>query len=210
MFFRRMLYIFVSVLILAPAAQADPCGVPDPVLSTLDHYATWQISCLNCPQGDGQDMDGCAAFGGAVVPYPAITLTLLDLNADPIPMYPPEDLWLEAADGGMVFCPGGTIADSMTDPNGETTFTNPLFAGGWSTAGILGIISGVALVQPPLDILVNSPDINASLTVDLTDVILFVTDMFGAYNYRSDLHWDGALDLTDVVLLAQHMQHDCP
>jgi len=144
------------------------------------------------------------------VAYTDLTLELLDLNADPIVMYPPEDLWLESADGGMVRCPGGTIADAATDPSGQTTFTNPLFAGAWSTAGIIGNISGYALVQSPLDILVNSPDISGDLQVDLTDVILFVTDMFSAYNYRSDLYWDGILDLSDVVLLAQHMQHNCP
>ncbi|MFH1844827.1 MAG: hypothetical protein ABIF77_16675 [bacterium] len=207
---RRMFTIFISVLILAPAVQADPRGIPDPILSSLYYGATWQISCLNCPQGDARPLDECVALGGAVVPYAEITLQLLDLNADPIFMYPAEDLWLETADDGMSICPGGTIADGMTDPNGETTFTNPLFAGGSSTAGILGIISGVALVQPPLDILVNSPDISGDLMVDLTDVVLFVTDIFGSYDYRSDLYWDGIIDLSDVVYLAQHFQHTCP
>ena len=54
--------------------------------------------------------------------------------------------------------------------------------------------------------LVNSPDLNGDLLVNLADLSLFAQDYFGPYNYRSDLRWDGDLDLGDLVVFAVAMQ----
>jgi hypothetical protein len=52
-------------------------------------------------------------------------------------------------------------------------------------------------------LLVNSPDLNGDLAVDLADVALFAQDYFGPYNYRSDLCWDGRVGaLNDLTYIA--------
>jgi hypothetical protein len=61
-----------------------------------------------------------------------------------------------------------------------------------------------------LDIAINSPDINGDLQVNLSDVVAFTQDYFGAYNYRSDFFWDGVLNLSDVARMAQGMGAICP
>ena len=57
----------------------------------------------------------------------------------------------------------------------------------------------------------NSPDINGDLIVNLTDISLFAVDFFGAvYMYRSDFNYDGAINLTDLAMLAPTIGVPCP
>jgi len=44
----------------------------------------------------------------------------------------------------------------------------------------------------------------------LTDVVLFSGIMFGDYDYAADFYWDGVVNLSDLVLLAQGVTADCP
>ena len=44
----------------------------------------------------------------------------------------------------------------------------------------------------------------------LTDVVLFAPVYYGAYDYCADFYWDGVVNLSDLVILAQHMNHACP
>lgn len=53
-------------------------------------------------------------------------------------------------------------------------------------------------------------DINGDLVVNLADLSLFATDFFVLYNYRSDFHFDGILNLLDVTRFAQCMSAECP
>jgi hypothetical protein len=48
------------------------------------------------------------------------------------------------------------------------------------------------------------------LSVDIADVADFVADYFGAYAFRSDLAFDGAVNLTDISVLASKMGRSCP
>ncbi len=45
--------------------------------------------------------------------------------------------------------------------------------------------------------------------LDLMDVILFTEDYYTSYHYRSDFHWDGALNLSDIGKIAAGMGHNC-
>jgi hypothetical protein len=56
----------------------------------------------------------------------------------------------------------------------------------------------------------NSPDLNGDLAVNLTDVSHFVGSFFGTYDYASDFQWDGVINLSDIVLLAQGLGSECP
>jgi len=142
-------------------------------------------------------------------------------NPEPAPLanFPGEDLWLEFP--GLATCwPALLSADGSTDANGWFSFSAPLGLAGWNDpADPLSfphvVISGSTLydqddniIQPTL--VVNSPDINGDLTVNLTDVALFAADFHGPYSFRSDYNWDGVVNLTDLVWMARLMGDQCP
>jgi hypothetical protein len=72
------------------------------------------------------------------------------------------------------------------------------------------MVIGMSLPQPDLDIRFHSPDLDGDQDVDLSDVVRFVQDFLGDYAWHSDFHWDGVLDLSDVVLMAQGLERSCP
>jgi hypothetical protein len=184
-------------------------GVPDPDMSTASTAAGQRVSVMVVPDGNGFALNAAMAYPGVTGVNATITVTVRDINGDPIFLFPASDIWLESESKALTVCPGGSNADQDTDINGETTFTNPLFAGCQGT-GVVVVINSQALTQPALDMIFNSPDINCDRKVDLTDVVLFAQDYYGAYNYRSDFYWDGVLNLSDIVLLAQNLQTECP
>jgi hypothetical protein len=207
----RMIMVVMAAGLLAPAARG---GIPDLNLSTATMAAPgWGVSVYTLPNGGGTGLGECYTTGGVAIDA-IITLTLLDSNADPIYLYPACDMWLETSLGGLKLCPGGSCADGGTDHDGVTRFSNPLFGGGYSDplAGerCIVIINGEALASPGFDIQFNSPDINGDLVVNLTDVVIFASDYYGAYEYRSDFYFDGFVNLSDIVLLAQGMGAECP
>jgi hypothetical protein len=199
----------VLVVGLASAAWA---GIPDVVQSYATTDAVDQVSILVSPGGTGSPINSCYGFGLGPVVDATIEVWVLDAFGDPIYLYPFSDIWLEtdiALKAGMVICPGGSVADQSTDIAGYTTFTDAMFAG-CCGSGILVYVNGVALSQPALNMLVNSPDMNCDLNVNLTDVVLFATAYYGAYDYCADFYWDGVLNLSDIVVLAQNVGQSCP
>jgi hypothetical protein len=191
---------------LATAAWA---GIPDPNESYATTVAGVQVSILNSPGGTGSPINSCYGFGVGPTVDATIEVWVRDAFGDPIYLYPFSDIWLETASKAMVLCPGGSVADQSTDINGYTTFSGAMFAG-CCGSGMIVMINGTALAQPALNMLVNSPDMNCDLTVNLTDVVLFAGAYYGAYDYCADFYWDGILNLSDIVVLAQNVGQACP
>lgn len=199
----------VAALALPAAAPAQTKGIPDLSNSYAVTAAPGPVSICNVPDGSGQRLRACYLYGGQEVDA-RITLTVLDMFDDPVFLYPHEDLWLESADGALAICPGGTVADEPTNIDGETTFSHQLFAGGQGI-GTVVMINGDALDQEPFAIDHNSPDLTGDLVVDLSDIATWASDWAtGVYRYRSDLHWDGVLDISDVALLVRAVSATCP
>lgn len=210
MLHRKLTGFLVSVFIVSLATGAM-AGIPDPDFSWAElDPAAFGASVLNFPNGQGGTFDQAYnGLGGTV--DATITLYLRDANDDPIAGYPGEDLWLETSGGGLVACPAGMIADAATDALGITEWQNAKFAGGSSLGETVNVyMAGTPLNQPGMNLTFNSPDISGDLTVNLTDVTLFSGDFTGAYNYRSDFIYDGALNLSDVTVLAQGNGTSCP
>jgi len=210
---RKLVVLFVSALIagLAPLAMA---GIPDLDNSSASTAAgATQVSVYTLPSGNGRGLDEARALGVGVVDA-TITLTLNDGNGDPIYLYPSEDMWLETSLGNLKLCAGGSAANFSTNAAGQTTWVNPIRGGDQSDkVGLektVVVISGSSLTNSPLDILWNSPDIDGNLTVNLTDTVFYATDATGAYAYRSDFYYDGAINLSDTVLYAQGLGAACP
>jgi hypothetical protein len=203
--------IFACALIIGAASFAT-AGVPDLGLSTATTYAGPGTPVMfNLPNGGGVSFTNASLVGQTGIDA-TINLTLLDGGMVPVVNFPFEDLWLESLDGGMKYCTGGTVADANTDALGQTTWTVPVLAGGASQAVTLVMVNGAALTSNAgLALSHNSADINGDGKVNLTDVPLFAGDVFGGLHpFRSDFQYDGLVNLSDVVKLAQGVGAECP
>ena len=98
--------------------------------------------------------------------------------------------------------------------SGISTFSLAYFGGGWHNTGTnIWVHEGGGLWNPipmPVNVRFNSPDINGDLVVNLSDIVYFTQDFYGAYNYRSDFNWDGVINLSDIALMAQGIGAACP
>jgi hypothetical protein len=189
------LFLLITSVTTATVART---GVPDYELSTAVSNGG---SIYICPAGDGQTLAGAGA---------TITVTLLDASGLPIANYPLEDVWVESLEpGALVFCPGGNLADANTDVSGVTTFSGTLAGGGCTREGLVVYVAGAALVGPPLEIEVNSPDITGDLVVDHCDKILFSEAFLGAYSFCADYTHDGMVNIADMADFAAHFCSVC-
>jgi len=184
----------------------------------LDPIRSGRVSVFTLPNGQGDPLNNAFQWDGVPGNPPSrvdatIHYTVLYFG-DPVYGYPREDMWLESSLGGLVLCPGGSIADSNTDEQGRTTFSNPVSGGGATDpdAGeqCLVVVNGVVCPLEGLDIQFNSPDMNRDLQVNLTDVVIFVGIFTGAYDYAADFFWDGVINLSDIVYLASGFGAACP
>jgi len=207
----------LTLLILLGLTAVASAQVPDLEFSYATSANSEPVSILVRLDGSGWTLTNAMLFGGARTDA-TITLTLLDGTGNPVVDYPAESSWLV---GGcrhplcLSVCGTGSISDGNTDMLGQTTFSNPLRAGG-SGAGATIMVGTWPEPESPIEFpgeelfQFNSPDITGDLVVNLTDVALFAGDYYGSYNYRSDFYWDGILNLSDVSHLAQAMGDACP
>jgi hypothetical protein len=168
------------------------------------------FSVMVVPDGTGDPLAAAYDAQGSLVDA-TIIYHLRDCDDLPVPNFPAEDLWLEVEDQGLASCVGGTVADAETDVTGRTTWSRPLRAGGSSQAACIIVVSGTPGIWPPyLPLQFNSPDLDADLDVDLSDLAIFAGDYFGGYRYRSDFARDGVLNLIDLVRMAAAYGAGCP
>jgi len=205
--------VFMVALIVGAASFAT-AGVPDLGLSTASMATVGStLSLFNLPSGGGNAFTAAYIVGGGGQLDATITVTLNDGLGAPIANYPFQDITLACDDGlgqAMVPCLGGASADGNTDALGQTTFQNPLAAGGWAVATTDVMIAGAALTSGGVALQMNSADINGSGIVDLSDVAMFSSIFYGAYSYGADFNADGAITLSDVALLASGVGGACP
>ena len=206
--FLPTLLLFAAVLL--PAGSFAGVGPCDYSTAERAYPGPETVVVMVLPDGTGTPLTEARTLYQEV--DATITINLLDCLGVPVPGYPSEDMWLESADGGLAMCVAGSITDANTDANGQAFWAQPLRAGGSSEALTIVIVNGAPLTtNAGLAISFNSPDINGDRVVNLTDVPSFATDFYGsAYMFRSDFHYDGTVNLSDVVLMAQGLGADCP
>lgn len=201
----------VCALVIGSAAFAV-AGVPDLQQSTAvrAYGGVETLSVYSLPNGGGRPFTQAFLPGGLNADA-TVTLTLRDGLGVPIAGFPFQDMWLESADNGLVSCGGNATANQNTDENGVTFWTNPLFAGGQSTALTLVMVSGSPLTSNNgLQISFNSADINGDGIVNLSDGGFFTQNLFGAYSYRSDFNYDNAVNVSDAGFMASGLGATCP
>lgn len=168
------------------------------------------LTLMVAPDGSGRSFDEAFLPWGNTEDA-TITLELKNANWEPVANFPREDLWLEAQNGGLIPCVGGTIADANTDAFGITWWQNPVLGGGSSEPLTIVLVNGAPIeLTTGVNLRFNSPDINGDLVVNLIDVALFSQDFFGAYDFRADFHRDGIINLQDLATFAQAYGGTCP
>jgi len=177
----------------------SPCRAGNPPCGPIGQLGVKPVAVLNLPNGDGSPLTMAQREFGSEVD--ASFKVCLGIGT------PAEDVWLESTSGGMIICPGGTIADGPAGPDGCVTFSNTLAAGGFTDMGLgektVVVFRGDQLPYDFYDIQHHSPDINGDLMVNLTDVQLFTADFYGLLSpFRSDFNWDGVINLLDISTLA--------
>lgn len=209
---RKFLTLFAIALLVGGASAAMAQGIPDMHNSWVE-FADFTDDYLpvlfNVPNGTGFAFTQAQTLEVGQV-NATITLNLRGINDDPIFSYPREDIWLEIDLDGMQHCPDGTIADSNTDANGETTWVNPLRAGGWTEGPTVVMIAGSPLQSGDLNLGHISPDLDGNGVVSLPDLSDFAIGYYEEYSFRIDYHYDGIINLADLSLFAQYYGAACP
>jgi hypothetical protein len=211
---KSALYLLAAAFLAVGAnAGAEPCtGIPDLDFSIVRQSHQGWATLLVLPDGSGFPLTAARTPDGLVVDA-TIHLTLVDHCNGLVPVvnFPREDMWLDTVGGGLALCRGGSIADANTDQDGNARWSQPLSGGGWDDGICLVMVNGVALgAGTGLTLNFNSADLDGNLSVNLTDLALFVQDYFGPYAFRSDLARDGTLNLSDLAVMAAAMGKSCP
>jgi hypothetical protein len=202
-----------TIILTAGASLGQVAGCPDLELSTIVQNVQQGTTLLVMPDGSGPPLSEAVAHDGSLVDA-GIHLTLFSSCPPTGPMahYPAEDMWLEPMAGNLVFCTGGSIADEPTDDQGITFWSRPLKGGGWDMGScLIRLGTGDSPVGFGLPLYFNSPDLNADLVVNLTDVAEFAGDFFSTtYEFRSDLHFDQVVNLSDLAAMTGTVGTACP
>ena len=202
----RWLESSVLALLIPVAAAACPAD-----LSTLTHDGPVTITV--CPGGDGESL----ADVGSVV-----TVTVVDPAGVPVADLPIADMVLSepwwGPDAVLHYCEtsarAGFAADAPTDASGVATFSGTLAAGGWSDLGLTaklwcGDFTVVAeTLGPPLQIRINSPDLNGDGRVNLNDFGIF-GEAYASTTWICDFTHDGLVSLADFAAFGSHYAHAC-
>jgi hypothetical protein len=205
------------LLILAGPTQIFAANIPVEPYVEASFATEGPLSLFCSPNGAGNPFtEAFNQFGDQV--DGTLTIILYDDMppwGEPVANFPSEDIWLMDIDGDLAVCPGGSICDQNTDPDGMTFWSNPLLAGhhaepvGGNQVAI--VINGWVLDSPALsDFRINSADLNGDLWVSLHDVVLFTEIYFGPYAYEGDFHWDGVVNLSDLAAFTRTYGTQCP
>jgi len=219
---KRSVLLLVLIAFTATfLATKTTTAVPLAFVQEVQCNVTEPVCILVIPDGSGMTFQEARTLDGEVVD---VTVSVLIWLVDefgpigPLAGFEAAHLTLQAPNGFTLGCAQDHVsaADHDTDADGWTEFTLAPRAGGWSQelleiyvvddpAGAMG--SDI----PALPIYFNSPDINGDRQVNLSDVVLFAQD-FGdpSAPIRSDLLWDGIINLSDLVVLSQHLGVECP
>jgi len=204
---KRNLFIALAALLTLGLVSVASAGIPDPANSTA--YAD-NCGRVTIAPGFGETLiEGTNDF--------TIHVQVLDVNGNPVTTLAATDLTLYHPD--VVFCPGqSSQADAGTDANGESMFTGAISAGLPGDAGNGYVCDDLDLYVMAYDIIINngnsvcvavdSPDLDGTLDVTITDLGKFAVDYNGAGTHDPchDYAVSGFTDIADLGVFAAYYQ----
>lgn len=197
----RLLLCALLFTHLFPVLEARAADIPEPPVVTVT-LEGGPVRMLVTPSGTGPSLADMDAV---------VHVVLVDQSGVPIWHFPYQDIWLDdTGDGSVSLCRNSSLADANTDSAGHTTISGAMAAGGSTQTGLAVRVLGVAYLDQPVDISVNSPDHDGNLVVDIADLGQLGVDYAGPYRFRWDLTHDGSVDLSDVASFARHFGDTCP
>jgi hypothetical protein len=138
-----------------------------------------------------------------------VTIYDAPVGGSPVAVFPFQDMWLsDPGDGSIALCPGGSVADLNTNGDGQTTISGVISGGGQAANGTMLWVNGEPHGEL-LPVLLNSPDINGDLVVNVNDFSAFGADYYTSA-FRSDFNHDGTVGLGDFAIFGQHYGEACP
>ena len=205
---RRLLVIMALLIVAIPAVANEPLMMEIPAAAPATRSMLLWPPSLGAP---GHSISFLFDAQGPVT-QPYLVRILWDFWGCE-PEGPAADISLphligRSSSPHLAFAASAGQVTGPTDADGMTAVILPLRGGGHGTAADFELTAPGVMCTHNRDtgLLVNSPDLNGDLAVDLADVVLFVQDYFGPYNYRSDLCWDGRVGLNDLAYMAIALQ----
>jgi hypothetical protein len=216
--FKGKVLLFSLLLVFATSAFA---GDVDNCLSDWGVGAcpgTMRVSI--CPQGDFEFIrDGC----GTGTSY--IWVNVVDSGGVGIAGIPWSDYWIQACnpEEELCLCCNPIVADSLTNENGNTTFSGRIAGGGcvlndglyMAIQGkiVVTVASGCTEVKCVIIIIV-SVDLTADCQVNLSDLGVFGLSYNknlgdAGYNPCCDYNDDDKCNLSDFAYMGEHYLHEC-
>jgi len=215
--FKGKVLLFALLLVFSTslfAGEVDDCN------STVALVGCSNMRLNICPAADFNQVRDTGGY---------IAIVVKDGSDAGIAGIPWTDYWMGACDPAyeISLCPGGLVADSLTNSDGETTISGFIGGGGCILSG--GVYMAVqnktildetgdpncTLGNPIcLSIEVRSPDYITDGMVDLSDFTAFVSSWnvcagAGSYNECFDFISNDCVDLSDFTAFAGHWQHEC-
>jgi hypothetical protein len=179
------------------ASGGDPCGVVEcPELCSIEAVAVGEFApeALVCPLGEGDSV--------------TVTVTVVDCLGAPL-----SGLEVEIfadPEAGLCFCPGERV-QATTNAEGVAVVGFRRFGGCGFVSWYADASYGCGLTIGPSDpVFIVSYDCGVyNCVVDLVDFIFFC----GQYQTTEpccDFNNDGFVNLSDLILFAEHYYHTCP
>ncbi|MCP4290635.1 MAG: hypothetical protein GY780_02205 [bacterium] len=164
------------------------------------------------PNGTGTPLTEARAFGTWELVDATIEVTLIDHTGQPMTNVPQIELSLGTPEGSFSTCYLSGLPEEATNSDGVTYWSSSLEATGSNNGQVHVLLNYTPITGDgsPLNIFVNSGDMNWDGYITLADVSLFAGFFFGDYDLSADLFPDGTLSLADVSRLAQGMAASCP
>jgi hypothetical protein len=173
-----------------------------------------------CPSGDFELIrNGC----GGDNDY--IWVIVRDITGTGIQGIPWTDYWVNACDEAqeLCLCASPIAADSVTNINGETTFSGRIAGGGCILTGGMWVAcqgktfqdNETCTVPICIDIQIVSPDYTADCAVNSSDLSYFgqsynkVSGVDPEYDDCCDYTDDGICNLSDFSYFGEHYLHEC-